>query len=172
LSEAGFPNGIDIELWSSQTPPFPRIAQAVQANLKDIGVRVTLVQRDASSMREAARAGKTDMALKDWFADYPDAENFLYPLLHSANKGVGGNVSFYSNPQFDKLVSDSRREQDEAKRVAMYRQADELEYQDAPMIYLFFYKELYAVQPWIRNFKVPTIFTGQRWTDVEIQFQR
>ena len=168
LTEAGFPNGIDIELWSSQTPPFPRIAQAVQANLKDINVRVTLVQRDASSMREAARAGKTDMALKDWFADYPDAENFLYPLLHTANRGVGGNVSFYSNPQFDKLVSDARREQDEAKRVAMYKQADELEYQDAPMIYLFFYKELYAVQPWITNFKVPTIFTGQRWTDVGV----
>jgi ABC-type transport system substrate-binding protein len=172
LAAAGFPNGIDVELWSSQTPPFPRIAQTVQANLKDAGVRVTLIQRDASSMREAARAGKTDMALKDWFADYPDAENFLYPLLHTANKGVGGNVSFYSNPQFDKLVSDARREQDEAKRTAMYKQADELAYQDAPMIYLFFYKELYAVQPWITNFKVPTIFTGQRWTDVGIQFQR
>ena len=36
------------------------------------------------------------------------------------------------------------------------------------MIYLFFYKELYAVQPWIQNFQVPTIFTGQRWTDVQI----
>ena len=172
LTEAGFPNGIDIELWSSQTPPFPRIAQAVQANLKDVNVRVTLVQRDASSMREAARAGKTDMALKDWFADYPDAENFLYPLLHTANRGVGGNVSFYSNPQFDNLVSNARREQDEVKRVAMYKQADEMEFQDAPMIYLFFYKELYAVQPWITNFKVPTIFTGQRWTDVGIQPRR
>ena len=71
------------------------------------------------------------MALKDWFADYPDAENFLYPLLHSANKGVGGNVSFYSNPQFDQLVTNARREQDEAKRTAMYKQADELEFQDA-----------------------------------------
>lgn len=172
LAAAGYANGIDVELWSSQTPPFPRIAQTVQANLLEAGVRVKLVQRDASSMREAARAGQTDMALKDWFADYPDAENFLYPLLHSANKGVGGNVSFYSNPQYDKLVSDARREQDEAKRTAMYKQADELEYMDAPMIYLFFYKELYAVQPWIKNFKVPTIFTGQRWTDVTIQFQR
>ncbi len=168
LAAAGFPNGIDVELWSSQTPPFPRIAQTVQANLKEAGVRVKLIQRDASSMREAARAGQTDMALKDWFADYPDAENFLYPLLHSANKGVGGNVSFYSNPKFDKLVSDARREQDEAKRTAMYKEADEMAFNDAPMIYLFFYKELYAVQPWIKNFVVPTIFTGQRWTDVTI----
>jgi len=57
LAEAGFANGIDVELWSSQTPPFPRIAQTVQAYLKEANVRVTLVQRDASSMREAARAG-------------------------------------------------------------------------------------------------------------------
>ena len=168
LAQAGFPNGIDVELWSSQTPPFPRIAQAIQANLRDAGVRVTLVQRDASSMREASRAGQTDMALKDWFADYPDAENFLFPLLHTANRGVGGNVSFYSNPRFDQLVTASHREQDEAKRVALYVEADKLAFNDAPMIYLFFYKELYAVQPWIQNFQVPTIFTGQRWTDVQI----
>ncbi len=169
LTEAGFANGIDIELWSSQTPPFPRIAQAIQANMREAGIRVTLVQRDASSMREASRAGQTDMALKDWFADYPDAENFLFPLLHTANRGVGGNVSFYSNPQFDRLVDASHREQDEAKRSELYKQADVLAFNDAPMVYLFFYKELYAVQPWIRNFKVPTIFTGQRWTDVEIK---
>jgi oligopeptide transport system substrate-binding protein len=172
LAEAGHPNGIDVELWSSQTPPFPRIAQTVQANLNDAGIRVKLVQRDASSMREAARSGKTDMALKDWFADYPDAEDFLYPLLHSTNKGVGGNVSFYSNPKFDQLVSNSRREQDEAKRVSMYREADMMAFNDAPMIYLFFYKELYAVQPWISGFKVPSIFTGQRWTDVQITRQK
>ncbi len=37
------------------------------------------------------------------------------------------------------------------------------------MVPLFFYNDLYAVQPWIRNFKVPTIFNGQRWTDVKIE---
>jgi peptide/nickel transport system substrate-binding protein/oligopeptide transport system substrate-binding protein len=169
LAAAGKSGGIDVELWSSQTAPFPRIAQAIQANLAEAGIRVKLVQRDASSMREAARAGQTDMALKDWFADYPDGEDFLYPLLHSTNKGVGGNVSFYNNPKFDQLVSAARRELDDAKRVEMYKQADQMAYDDAPMIYLFFYKELYAVQPWIKGFVVPTIFTGQRWTDVTIQ---
>ncbi|HUQ20119.1 MAG TPA: ABC transporter substrate-binding protein [Gemmatimonadaceae bacterium] len=171
LAAAG-KTGATLELWSSQTAPFPRIAQAIQANLNEAGFNVKLVQRDASSMREAARAGKTDMALKDWFADYPDGEDFLYPLLHSANKGVGGNVSFYANPKFDQLVSSARRELDDAKRTGMYKQADQMAYDDAPMIYLFFYKELYAVQPWITGFKVPSIFTGQNWTDVSIKRQQ
>ncbi len=103
-----------------------------------------------------------------WWADYPDAENFLFPLLHSKNKGAGGNVSFYSNPKFDALVDQAHREQDESKRNDLYKQADALQFNDAPMIYLFFYKDMYAVQPWIHGFKVPAVFNGQRWTDVTI----
>jgi peptide/nickel transport system substrate-binding protein/oligopeptide transport system substrate-binding protein len=129
---------------------------------------VRIVQRDNSSAREAARKGQTDMILKDWYADYPDAENFLYPLLHGANRGVGGNVSFYQNPKFDRLISQARTEQDAARRADLYRGADSLAFADAPMIYLFFYNELYAVQPWIKGFEVPTIFNGQRWTGVAI----
>jgi peptide/nickel transport system substrate-binding protein/oligopeptide transport system substrate-binding protein len=169
LREAGYPNGIDIELWTSQSEQFPRIAQTIQAYLARVGIRVKLVQRDASSMREAARNGKTDIALKDWYADYPDAENFLYPLLHSANRAVGGNVSFFSDAAFDSLVSQARREPDDAKRFALYRQADSLAHAQAPMLFMFFYTELYAVQPWLKGFTVPSIFTGQRWTTVHIE---
>jgi ABC-type transport system substrate-binding protein len=168
LTDAGHPNGIDIELWASTSEQSPRIAQTVQANLAEAGIRAKIVQRDASSMREAARKGQTDLALKDWLADYPDAENFLYPLLHSKNRGPGGNVSFYSSARFDALVDQAHREQDEAKRNSLYTQADQLAFDEAPMIYLFFYKDEYAVQPWIKGFKVPAIFTGQRWTDVTI----
>ncbi len=168
LAEAGHPNGIDVELWSSQSPPFPRVAETIQAYLREAGIRVTLVQREAAAVREASRAGQVDMHLKDWYADYPDAENFLYPLLHSASRGAGGNVSFYANPAYDAIVTASRRELDDDRRYSLYRQADSLAFHDAPMVFLFFYNELYAVQPWIRGFQIPAIFNGQRFTDVEI----
>lgn len=168
LTEAGHAGGLTLQLWSSTTSPFPRIAESIQGYLSQVGVTVQLVQRDASSMREAARNGETDLVLKDWFADYPDAENFLYPLLHSTNRGVGGNVSFYAHAGFDSLVTRSRREPDDARRTALYRQADSLAFTDAPMLFLWFYDDLYAVQPWIRDFEVPTIFNGQRWTTVNI----
>lgn len=168
LAEAGHPDGITVQLWSSTTPPFPRIAETIQGYLKEVGITVELVQRDASSMREAARKGDTDLVLKDWFADYPDAENFLYPLLHSASAGVGGNVSFYASAAYDSLVTESRHEPDEARRTALYTQADSIAFGDAPMLFLWFYNDLFAVQPWIQGFQVPVIFNGQRWTDVRI----
>lgn len=168
LREAGHPNGIDLELWSSTSPPVPRVAEAIQAYLGEVGIRARLVQREAAAVREAARNGQTDIIVKDWFADYPDAENFLYPLLHSANHGVGGNVSFYANPQYDQLVTRARREVRDSLRLAMYRQADSLAFTEAPMLYLFHYRELFAVQPWIEGFEVPVIFNGQDFRNVQI----
>ncbi len=168
LAQAGHADGMTVQLWSSTSPPFPRIAETIQGYLSEVGIRVELVQRDASSMREAARKGDTDLVLKDWFADYPDAENFLYPLLHSASAGVGGNVSFYSSAPYDSLVTLSRHESDESLRDSLYARADSIAFHDAPMLFLWFYNDLYAIQPWIEGFKVPVIFTGQRWLDVSI----
>jgi oligopeptide transport system substrate-binding protein len=169
LTEAGFPNGIDVELWVGSNPVFGRIAETAQAYLREAGIRTKIVQRESAAAREAARNGQTDMILKDWYADYPDAENFLYPLLHGSNTGVGGNVSFFRNAEFDRIVSQARREPDEAKRNVLYRQADSLAFVEAPMVFLYFYNELYAVQPWIEGFKPPVIFNGQRWIDVSIK---
>ena len=166
LREAGYPNGIDVELWTSLNPVYVRIAETLQAYLRLSGIRVKLIQRESAAAREAARKGMTDLFIKNWYADYPDAENFLYPLLHGANKGVGGNVSYYQSAQFDSLVSTARREGDEARRVALYMEADRVAFRDAPMIFLWFYAELYAVQPWLRGFQPPVIFNGQPWTSV------
>jgi peptide/nickel transport system substrate-binding protein/oligopeptide transport system substrate-binding protein len=168
LTQAGHPTGIDVELWSSQDATMARLAQTIQGYLNAVGIRAKIVQRDASSVREAARNGQVDLFVKTWYADYPDADAFLYPLLHSANKGVGGNYSFYESRALDSLVMLARRTQDEAQRAALSRQADSLAFADAPMAYLFFYNELYAIQPWITGFQVPTIFNGQRWIDVRI----
>jgi len=168
LAQAGHPTGIDVELWCSEDATFARLAQTIQGYLAKVGIRAKIVQRDASSVREAARNGQVDLYMKDWWADYPDPDAFLYPLLHSASKGVGGNVSFYGNATFDSLVTLARHTQDEAFRMRLSRQADSLAFADAPMAYLFFYNELYAIQPWIRNFQVPQIFNGQPMTTVRL----
>lgn len=168
LRDAGFPNGITVKLWCSQDATQSRVAQAIQGYLKDAGITAELVQRESASMREAARKGEADLVLKDWYADYPDAENFLYPLLHSANAGVGGNVSFFRNPAFDSVVTASRRETDVTKRTALYTRADSMAFAEAPMVFLWFYNELYAVQPWLKNWTAPTIFNGQRMIGARI----
>ncbi len=169
LRTAGFPDGFALQLWRSGTNvELGRVAQAIQAQLAAIGIRIEIVSRDASSMREAVRKGDTDMAVLDWWADYPDADNFLYPLFHSASFGPGGNYSFYSDRVTDSLIRAARRTVDQQAREALYRRIDTRVHEAAPWIYLWFPVDLWAVQPSIQGWDVAVIFNGQRWTQARV----
>jgi len=167
LAAAGYPSGFEIQLWrSSSNVVLGRVAQAVQADLEKVGIRVELVDRDASSQRQAARSGKADMALLDWWADYPDADNFLFPLFYSGNFGPGGNYAFYRDAITDSLILRARRTADDAARTALYRRIDERVYRAAPWLYLWFPVDLWAKHPKVQGWEFPVISNGQRWTGV------
>lgn len=167
LAKAGYAGGLDLQLWISATNvPLARVAEAIQADLGRVGIRAEIVARDASSQREAARAGRADMALLDWWADYPDADNFLYPLFSTASFGPGGNYAFYSDPETDALIRQARRTANDTARVALYARIDERVYRAAPWLYLWFPVDLWARQPNIAGWDLPVIFNGQHWARV------
>jgi ABC-type transport system substrate-binding protein len=170
LVDAGYSGGLDLQLWrSGSNVVLGRVAQAIQADLANVNIRVELVTRDAASQREAARNGQADMALLDWWADYPDGENFLFPLFHSSSHGRGGNYAFYTDSVTDSLLGRAQRTLDDVARSALYRQIDERAYRAAPWLYLWFPVDLWAQHPSITGWELPVIFTGQRWTGVSRQ---
>ena len=165
LAAAGYRGGMDLQLWrTASNVELSRTAQAIQSQLAAVGVRVELVERDASSQREAARTGQADMVILDWWADYPDADNFLYPLFYSGSFGAGGNYAFYADAGTDSLILAARRTVDDASRTALYRRIDDRVYAAAPWLYLWFPKDLWAHRPELRGWDLPVIFNGQRWT--------
>jgi peptide/nickel transport system substrate-binding protein/oligopeptide transport system substrate-binding protein len=166
LAEAGYAKGFALKLWRSQRPEYSRIAQAVQQSLGQVGVTVEIVERDAASTRAAARKGEADLFLTDWYADYPDPENFTYPLFHSRNQGTGGNYAFFSDPVLDSLILRARSTPDETEKATLAREIDRRVFEAAPWVFLWFPVDLWAVRPEIAGWKVPVIFNGQRWTDV------
>src|SRR5438552_18758023 len=130
-------------------------AESIQSQLAAVGVRVERVERDASSQRAAARTGQADMVILDWWADYPDADNFLYPLFYSGSFGAGGNYAFYADAGTDSLILAARRTVDEASRTALYRRIDDRVYAAAPWLYLWFPKDLWAHRPELRGWDLP-----------------
>jgi ABC-type oligopeptide transport system substrate-binding subunit len=69
------------------------------------------------------RSGKGQMIRAGWFADYPIADNFLYPLLHSASIG-GDNLERYNSKTFDALVNSARSTTNKAFAESQYRRAE------------------------------------------------
>ncbi|MGH7531798.1 MAG: ABC transporter substrate-binding protein, partial [Gemmatimonadales bacterium] len=101
LRAAGYPNGISLQLWRTDRDEYGRLAQAIQQELAEAGIKVEIVERDASTARAASMRGNADLFLTDWYADYPDAEDFNFPLFHSSNAGAGGNRAFLADSALD-----------------------------------------------------------------------
>ncbi len=168
LAEAGCAGGFSMEVWQRENAEGGRILESVQGYLAKVGVEVKLVTREWGAFKQAVDKGTPDAFYLDWFADYPDAENFLAPLFHSSNRGGGGNRTGYSNPRVDSLVSEAALCGDEMDRWELYRAAEELIYRDAPWIFLWFPTRYVVVSPRLKGYRIPAIFNGQRFLEVTL----
>jgi ABC-type transport system substrate-binding protein len=168
LREAGYGHGFSLRLWRNKRAEFARIAQSVQQDLAILSIRVEIVERDAPSVRAAVRNGEADLYLGDWYADYPDPENFSYPLFHSSNRGPGGNYAFLSDPILDSMIERARTTPDSVEKERLSRESDARVFELSPWIFLWFPIDLWAEQPNVKGWRIPAVFTAQRWTDVRL----
>ena len=126
LAEAGYPEGkgfpaITISVVQQQ-PEVLAAATLIQSDLKtNLGIDVRIREREAGEYFEAGNRREMECYLASWYADYPDAQNFLSTLLMSK---APLNRSGYSNPQFDALCQKADAEPDTKKRAVLYAQAN------------------------------------------------
>ena len=114
------------------------------------------------------RNGEADLYLGDWYADYPDPENFSYPLFHSSNHGPGGNYAFLTDTALDAMIVRARTTADEAEKERLSREIDARVQELAPWIFLWFPTDIWAAKPWVNGWRIPAVFTGQRWSQVRL----
>jgi ABC-type transport system substrate-binding protein len=164
LAEAG-QTRLSIQLWRSSRPIYARIAQSIQQDLASAGVTVEIVERDAASARAAARNGEADLFLTDWYGDYPDPENFTYPLLHSRNPGAAGNLAFLQDAGLDTLILRARATPDTALKSRLMLEIDRRAFEMAPWIFLWFPVDLWAMRGDVEGWRIPAVFNGQRWLE-------
>jgi peptide/nickel transport system substrate-binding protein/oligopeptide transport system substrate-binding protein len=144
------------------------VNEAVQYYLRKAGLQVDIVQLEWTAFKQAVNDGEADLFLLSWHADYPDPENFLFPVFHSSNWGASGNRAFYDNPEFDVLIERAQRETDAEERAALYRQAELLVIEDAPWVFLWHQTEYFVNQPWVENFRPLAIYNADKGTAVAL----
>ena len=167
LSEAGYPNGFETTLWAMPVPrpymPQPlKIAQAVQADLKAVGIRAEIVSFEWGTYLDKVSRGQHDMAFLGWTGDNGDPDNFLYVLLDkSAAEHPANNIAFYRSDPLHEILVEAQRETDTARRTALYRQAQEIVHRDAPWVPLVHSAQTAAFVKSVRGFRLHP--TGSKW---------
>ncbi len=166
IKSEGLP-GVRVHLYITSDQEVVDLAEIIQSYLSAAGIDVVLRQLEWSAFKESVNRGEPELFWLSWWADYPDPENFLFPLFHSSNRGPAGNRTRYCNKAVDSLIEQGQFSLDEHDRTRFYKQAEELIIKDAPSVF-FWHKTDYMVkQPWVKGYKVYPIYTMDKGMEIE-----
>lgn len=164
LRDAGYENGFEVELWQSQSSELLYITEAIQAQLLDVGIKVKIIRNDWNLFSQAVNEGVPDIYYRSWYADYPDAENFLTPLFES-------NVSQkrwtrYTNQRVDSLIKKIEYEVNSTKRDKYINTVNSIIIDDAPWVFLWHPTTAHVIQPNIMGWSPSLMFNAEKYNKV------
>jgi peptide/nickel transport system substrate-binding protein len=136
LKEAGYENGFDLVL---STPPQGvegttntlEVAQAIAAQLKDVGIQVKLDITDPATQFQRYKNKEFQAYLFTWDTQI-EPDRYLYSLFDSDARGY-----YYKNEEVDKLLVEGKTTMDQKTRVNIYEKLHRLLYDDAPWGFLY-----------------------------------
>ncbi|HXN87981.1 MAG TPA: peptide ABC transporter substrate-binding protein [Methylocella sp.] len=154
LAEAGFgPGGekLEVEIRFNNSENHRATAVAIADMWKALGVETRLLAADATSHYAFLREKPPfDVARSGWFADYPDAQNFLF-LGQSDNQAL--NVASFTNKTYDRLMHEAQVEGLPERRRAILHEAEALLLDEQPYLVLLTYKSRNLVSPKLKGFE-------------------
>jgi peptide/nickel transport system substrate-binding protein len=142
LGEAGFPEGKglpEITLWSMPVarpynPEGLKVGVAMIGDLGKIGIRARIVSYDWGTYLKRQREQPEDMDLFQlgWTGDNGDPDNFLAVLFD----GLASSAirTQWLNETYHKLMEEGRSTIDQNKRAEIYKKAQQLMYDEIPVI--------------------------------------
>ncbi len=151
LRESGFPTGLVVEALVPSGGTLFRWYEAVQAMLWEVGLRLRLRPVDRATFLAARAQGRLAVHLGNWWAEFADPDNFLYPLFHSTQSArySGG----YARPEVDRLLERARRAADPDERIRLYREAERIIVaEDVAALPLWHLHQYAMVQPWVHGY--------------------
>jgi len=144
----------------------------IKDSLEKIGFNIKIITNDIGQHFQRMTRGEHQLGLSGWSADIADPDNFLNTLMHSnnINDRGGNNLSRYRNPKSDQLLDQALVELDQEKRAELYRQAQKLMHEDAPVLPLVHVPVRVAVRKEVEGYKLhPASVIRLQWTQLAEQ---
>ena len=139
LAAAGYPDGFKTKLYSSNVDPNPKLMQAVQADLAEIGIKAELKTMGVSTYGAlVGTPNAATMGTETWSMDFPDPADWVIPIFSKSNAVQGGvNAAFWWTPELEKMIVEAQAMTDPAARIAKYSAMQDYIMGEAPYITLY-----------------------------------
>jgi len=140
---------LHLNLWvpsaSQSWNPSPlKTAELIQADLAQVGVKVTIVQVEGRFQEARLMEMNHDLTLTGWATDSNDPDSFFRPLLSCAAIASQTNYAHWCNSGFDELLHKALLSQQLAKRIDYYDRAQAMLSQELPVLPLAYSLRLQA----------------------------
>jgi ABC-type transport system substrate-binding protein len=145
IKEAGYSSATLPPIRLQTIPIYSEIASYVARQLEELGFKIQVDVVQKSLLLDLTSNSKTPFFRGSWIADYPDAENYL-SVFYSKNPAPP-NYTRYKNPRFDALFERAIRETNDSIRYQLYREADQVMINDAPVVPLWYDMVVHLIQP-------------------------
>jgi oligopeptide transport system substrate-binding protein len=145
-------NALGLKLTFGDTPRNRARSEWLVAKYKEVlGVDIALDPIEPTTFTALTKDPATFplLARQGWCADYPDPQNWLSVYWKSDTSFA--NRQGYVNLDFDALIAQADVELDPAKRMDLYKQAQQLLLADIPSAFGYNSTNHYLVQPWVKG---------------------
>ncbi|MGE5334598.1 MAG: ABC transporter substrate-binding protein, partial [Nitrososphaerota archaeon] len=136
-----------------------------------LNIQVAAVRPDQFGPNIVPR-GPYQVWILGWLADYPDPQDWLSLQFTSnpPNATSSNNTADIRDPNLDALFKQADVEQDPAKRMGLYNQAEQMVINEVPWIPYEQAKALWRMRPWVRGFGLNSVglMVDIAWPNVAI----
>jgi peptide/nickel transport system substrate-binding protein len=160
LQQCGKPNGFSTVIATQNNGKGPKVAEALQQALSQVGIKATIAPSDASAYYRSTIGAPNNVHAKgygimsaSWGADWPTAYGFMQVLVDGRAIHQSGNNNYaeLNEPEINSLIDQAKAEPDAQKAAAIWGQINSKVMDTAAMVPYVYDKALNYRNPRMTN---------------------
>ncbi|MEI4488562.1 ABC transporter substrate-binding protein [Frigidibacter sp. MR17.14] len=169
MAKAGYPDGFEARIVASSQYSFHQnTAIALQSELAKIGIKLTLDLPDWTTRMSKLSKGDYDMAVMGTVGEITDPDWLTNHYYGGENLVRTANSAHYQDAEIDRLLDEGRATADPTKRDEIYKQFVDRALDQAPILFLMWRDQSYAVRETVKDFtNMPAFLSFQSGFSLE-----
>lgn len=144
LAEAGYPDGFECKLTYTNTTANQKQCEFIKQQLEQVGIIVNLDGKESAIVNEEVQAAypsgaesPVELYVIGWSPSTGDADWGIRPLLAKESEPpMSYNICYFENDELDNLIQIGLTSADEAVRADAYAKAQDLIWEESPLVCL------------------------------------